>query len=118
MTTSIVNICRTQIKHKHKGVCDGGGDRAVRVRDGKQSRRHVLTLARSSFYCCFVFVFSLQNRVANDVEDDVGDKDEDDDDEDDEGMIFIIVSAAAALATALDKCQAQKATRTLTQLTK
>lgn len=91
------------------------------MRDGEQSRRHVLTLARSSFYCCFVFVFSLQNRVANDVEDvraDVGDKDEDDDDEDDEGMIFIIVNAAAALATALDKCQAQKATRTLTQLTK
>lgn len=65
-----------------------GGDRAVRVRDGKQSRRHVLTLARSSFYCCFVFVFSLQNRVASDDEDvraNVGDEDDDDDDEDDEG---------------------------------
>lgn len=117
MTTSIVNICRTQIKHKHKGVSDGG-DRAVRVRDGEQSRRHVLTLARSSFYCCFVFVFSLQNRVASDDEDVRADEGDEDDDDEDEGMIFIIASAAAALATALDKCQAQKATRTLTQLTK
>lgn len=78
-----------------------------------------MTLARSSFYCCFVFVFSPQNRVASNDEDvcaDVGY--EEDDDEDDEGMIFIIVSAAAPLATALDECQAQKATRTLTQLTK
>lgn len=89
----------------------------MRVRDGKQSRRHVLTLARSSFYCCFVFVFSTQNRVASDDEDVRADV-RDEDDDDDEGLIFIIVSVAAALTTALDKCQAQKATRTLTQLTK
>lgn len=76
-----------------------------------------MTLARSSFYCCFVFVFSPQNRVASDDEDVCADVGYEDDDED-EGMIFIIVSAAAPLATALDKCQAQKATRTLTQLTK
>lgn len=77
-----------------------------------------MTLARSSFYCCFVFVFSPQNRVASDDEDVCADVGYEDDDDDDEGMIFIIVSAAAPLATALDECQAQKATRTLTQLTK
>lgn len=77
-----------------------------------------MTLARSSFYCCFVFVFSPQNRVASDDEDVCADVGYEDDDDEDEGMIFIIVSVAAPLATALDKCQAQKATRTLTQLTK
>lgn len=77
-----------------------------------------MTLARSSFYCCFVFVFSPQNRVVSDDEDVCADVGYEDDDDEDEGMIFIIVSAAAPLATALDECQAQKATRTLTQLTK
>lgn len=77
-----------------------------------------MTLARSSFYCCFVFVYSPQNRVASDDEDVRADVGDEDDDDEDEGMIFIIVSAAAALATALHKCQAQKAARTLTQLTK
>lgn len=56
--------------------------------------------------------------MASDDEDVRADVGPEDDDDEDEGMIFIIVSAAAALATALDKCQAQKATRTLTQLTK
>lgn len=56
--------------------------------------------------------------MASNDEDVCADVGYEDDDDEDEGMIFIIVSAAAPLATALDECQAQKATRTLTQLTK
>lgn len=56
--------------------------------------------------------------MASNDEDVCADVGYEDDDDEDEGMIFIIVSAAAPLATALDECQAQKAARTLTQLTK